>query len=387
MAPSHELPLKKRLAFVMILIVFALGSVEIGLHIAYSLRDKRQKSLGDPRADISPYASLPWPKEYFAELRRLTISRFDPFLGWRRPEFHGKYINLSKEGIRSTWNPKVAREQKVKKVFCFGGSTTWGVGARDDFTVPSLLSKRLNQGRPAFQVTNFGEKGYTSTQELIYLVLLLKQKNIPDYVIFYDGVNEVMVGAMNGKPGLVFNFEGMRDQFEGKDKKSGRNKIWQEIKRLKLYRAFADLQGLVASGKIAEPNKNQYPVKNKQEMPRLAEDIMMDYLKNIEVIRHLGQAYGFQCLFVWQPALLTTRSLTAEEKRLDAWNNQDMVAMYRLVYDKMRATSAPNFYNLSTMFDAKEKTIFFSWAHITEEGNALVADRIFQIFQQESGQK
>jgi hypothetical protein len=64
-----------------------------------------------------------------------------------------------------------------------------------------------------------------------------------------------------------------------------------------------------------------------------------------------------------------------------------MVAMYRLVYDKMRATSAPNFHNLSTMFDAKEKTIFFSWAHITEEGNALVADRIFQIFQQESGQK
>lgn len=385
MASAPELPLRKRLMFVAVLAVLALGTLELGLHLAYSLRDKRQKRLGDPRATSSPYASLSWPKEYFAELSRLTASRYDPFLGWRRPEFHGKYINLSQEGIRATWNPEARPGQKVKRVFCFGGSTTWGVGARDDFTLPSLLSKKLNQGKTVFQVTNLGEKGYTSTQELIYLVLLLKQKNIPDYVIFYDGVNEVMVGAMNGQPGLVYNFEGMRDQFEGREKKSGRRKMWQELKRLKLYRAFADLYGLVSAGKIAESEEHQSRVKNNQVMPKLAEDIVLDYLKNIEVIRHLGQTYGFQGLFLWQPALITTRSLTPEEKQLGAWHDPDMVAMYQLVYDKMRQAASPNFHNLSTIFDAKENTLFLSWAHITEAGNAQVADRIFQLFQQEFG--
>jgi hypothetical protein len=236
-------------------------------------------------------------------------------------------------------------------------------------------------------VTNFGEKGYTSTQELVYLVLLLKQQNIPDYIIFYDGVNEVMVGTMNGKPGLVFNFEGMRDQFEGKGNKSWRHKMWHEIKRFKLYRAFVDVQSLISSGKIAEQNEKRQPIKNKQEISKLAEEIIIDYFKNTEVARNLSQAYGFKCLFLWQPALITTRSLTAEEKRLDAWNDQDMVAMYHLVYEKMRETTSPHFHNLSTIFDTKEKTIFLSWAHITEEGNARVADRIFHIFQQEFGEK
>jgi lysophospholipase L1-like esterase len=385
--PSPEIPLKKRLIFVGILAVFALGAVELGLHLVYSLKDRRQKNQVDPRAISSPYASLAWPKEYFAELSRLTASRYHPFLGWRRPEFHGKHINISPEGVRATWNPEAPPGQKVKKVFCFGGSTIWGVGARDAFTIPSLLSKKLNQGRTAFQVTNFGERGYTLTQELVFLVLLLKQQNIPDYVVFYDGVNEVMVGTMNGKPGLVYNFEGMRDQFEGRGNMPWRQKMLHEIKRAKLYRAFTDVRRIISPGEIDGQNEKRHTSKNKQEASQLAEEITLDYLKNTEVAKNLGQAYGFKCLFLWQPALITTRALTAAEKKLGAWQDQDMVTMYHAVYEKMRQTAFPYFHNLSTMFDTKEETIFLSWAHITEEGNARVADRISLIFPQEFGEK
>ncbi len=54
--------------------------------------------------------------------------------------------------------------------------------------------KKLNQGAPRYLVTNYGEKGYRLTQEIVYPILLLKQGRIPDYVIFCDGINEVMVG-------------------------------------------------------------------------------------------------------------------------------------------------------------------------------------------------
>jgi hypothetical protein len=108
-----------------------------------------------------------------------------------------------------------------------------------------------------------------------------------------------------------------------------------------------------------------------------------DYLRNIELVKHLAQAYGFQYLFIWQPALLTNQSLTAEEKKLPAWDNQKMVRLYHLVYGRMARVQMPHFYNIATMFDRKKETLYFSWAHITEAGNNQVAERLYHLFQQE----
>jgi hypothetical protein len=41
------------------------------------------------------------------------------------------------------------------------------------------------------------------------------------------------------------------------------------------------------------------------------------------------------------------------------------------------------FHNISKIFDNKNKTLFFSWAHITEEGNELVMELIYRIFYKE----
>lgn len=367
---------RRRWLYSGIVALLALLAIELGLQFFYFVQEKvhpfYQQAL-----QISPYAGLEWPKEYFAE-ERLTKNEFIPYRMWRRQGFQGRHLNISPEGMRQTWNPPAPANRSLKKVFCFGGSTTWGVGARDDFTIPSLLSKDLNQKTPGYLVSNYGEKGYCLTQEIVYLVLLLKQGKVPDYTIFYDGINEVMVGYKNKHAGSIFGADYMRRQLYHKET-VGENlgQIWR---RSGLYRGWKDLADLIKT-----PFKTEKPLttQDEQALERLADDIVADYLRNMDLVQHLAQAYGFQYLFIWQPALCTNQALTAEEKQLAAWTNKKMVRLYQLVYDRMARVQRPYFYNIANMFDQKKKTIYFSWAHITEEGNNQVAERIFRIFQQE----
>jgi lysophospholipase L1-like esterase len=367
---------RRRLLYTGIVVLLALLVIELGLRFFYFVQG-RVHPFYQQALHISPYAHLEWPKEYFAEEHR-TKNQFVPYRMWRRQEFHGRYLNISSEGTRQTWNPPVPANHALKKIFCFGGSTTWGVGARDNFTVPSLLSQKLNQETPRYLVSNYGEKGYCLTQEIIYLVLLLKQGKIPDYTIFYDGVNEVMVGYKNSKAGSIFGANYIRRQLYHKDT------VWENLTQIwrqtELYRGIKDVSDLVKS-----PFRIEKPLtpEDNQALERLADDIVADYLRNIGLVKHLAQSYGFQYLFIWQPALCTNQALTAEEKQLAAWTNKKMVKLYQLVYERMAQVQMPHFYNIATMFDQKKNTLFFSWAHITEEGNNLVADRLSQIFHQE----
>ena len=366
---------RRKLVFTALVVLIVLAAVELGLTVLYVIRDSIPPYVREA-LQVSPYAGLDWPTKCFAE-EVSTKNQFVPFVMWRRQEFHGKYVNISPDGLRKTWNSLEVPDREAKKVFCFGGSTTWGVGARDDFTIPSLLAKKLNQDTARFAVQNCGEKGYCLTQEIFYLLLLLKQGKVPDYVIFYDGVNEVLVGYKNKKPGSILGADHMRRQlFQKETRWQYLGKIWQQSG---IYRGWNDLSTLIKSyfKKPEEVSPDEEKV-----LDQLAASVVADYLKNLELVRGLSQVYGFKYLFIWQPALLTNRALTEEEKRLPAWDNKKMVKLYELVYERMRNVKMDNFYNISDMFDHKKNTVFISWAHITETGNEQVAQRIFQIFRE-----
>jgi lysophospholipase L1-like esterase len=87
----------------------------------------------------------------------------------------------------------------------FGGSTMWGAGSRDSFTVPSLLARALQGRELRVEITNFGETGYVSTQGVITLLLQLRKGNVPDAVIFYEGVNDTYSAYQNGIAGIPQN--------------------------------------------------------------------------------------------------------------------------------------------------------------------------------------
>jgi hypothetical protein len=352
-----------------------LVAVELGLSLFY--QPIREESIEQKLARIPEYARLDWPKELFTEEHQAK-TKLVPWTMFRKVEFHGKFVNVSPEGLRKTWNPPATQDQKVKKVFCFGGSTTWGIGSRDDFTIPSLLSKKLNQGSDRFVVVNYGEQTYCSKQEVINLVLLLIQGKIPDYVIFYDGVNEAMVGFNTGRAGSCFGF----NNFEFKLIKN--ETFWQKLHRYLqesyIYTGVTEVRSWI---RRSFKRDRGFSPEELKKLNQLADDLVDDYLENIEFVKRLSESFGFKCLFLWQPALFTNKALTADEKKEPAWKYMDWVKITELVYERMAKVKMDHFYNISDMFDHKNKTLFFSWAHITEEGNELVTDRIYQIFQKE----
>ncbi len=154
----------------------------------------------DSRVNNEVYDNCSWADEYFKESRQCR-TQYIPYIGWSRVEYSGKYVNIDENGLRYTWNSKNSSNDTVK-IYFFGGSTTWGTGARDNYTIPSLVSKYLFENNINAEVTNYGETGFQNTQEMIFLMMELRRDNKPDIVIFYDGVNDVYSAYQHKKAGL-----------------------------------------------------------------------------------------------------------------------------------------------------------------------------------------
>src|SRR4030042_2677597 len=158
----------------------------------------------DPRSQAEVYYNIPWVKDYFKELGESFKTKWKSYVYWRREPFKGNYINIDDKGLRVTIgsNNIPSGFNSTYRIFMFGGSTLWGTGARDAYTIPSLLSKYLAKKGMNTKIANYGENGYVSTQEVIELLLQLQKENIPNVVIFYDGVNDIFSAYQHSIAGL-----------------------------------------------------------------------------------------------------------------------------------------------------------------------------------------
>src|SRR5208282_4179117 len=109
----------------------------------------------DSRAFADAYHGSTWTVEYFDELARKK-TRWQPYVYWVGAKYTGKYINVDSNGFRNTTHGQGDRSdcQYPARVFTFGGSTMWGVGARDDETIASWIQKLLDLRHACVEVTN-----------------------------------------------------------------------------------------------------------------------------------------------------------------------------------------------------------------------------------------
>ena len=162
-------------------------------------------------------------EEYLKEVNSVEAV-YSPYIEYTaKPNISGRFINTDGNGLRKTINN--CANGKPMKIFVFGGSTVWG-GIGDANTLPSLISKKLCEKGINADITNFGQSGYENTKEIIRLELELRKGNIPDTVIFYDGVNEVYSAFQNGYAGAPQNLENRKAEFNKKDKLNLRGYIF-----------------------------------------------------------------------------------------------------------------------------------------------------------------
>jgi len=120
---------------------------------------------------------------------------FKAFVGPILKNVESKFINYDTEKGRATSNPKNCK----KKIFMFGGSTTFGWLSTDDQTIASHLSNILSKNSMQYCVYNYGSPTHYSKQENNFFINLIENNNIPDYAIFLDGINEACTGYVYEK--------------------------------------------------------------------------------------------------------------------------------------------------------------------------------------------
>ncbi|WP_044400366.1 SGNH/GDSL hydrolase family protein [Lacinutrix sp. Hel_I_90] len=375
--------MKSKLKFASILfrnlvIVFLL--IEIGLGVFYSYHDESGIDANTERLIASgAFGDLDdtTVKEIYRELRQQDML-WEPYLHYRFKPMNGKHNTIYENGHRKTVNYSLKDSATALKIFCFGGSTMYSAGARDAHTIPSELSKLIHTSFPNqnVEITNFGCHGYTRATENIQLQRELTKNNIPDIVIFYDGVNEVISAHQNNEAGLPTNAYNRKKEF--KIAHSYKRRIKLMITSSNLYRAITTLQLKIATN---SPYKQLSARSN-----TLAIDIAGTYLGYVKISKSLEETYKFKVFNFLQPVVYSKNNLTEVEKGYFK-DHQYYENLYDLSYELIRKDSLmksdSTFIDISDVFDTSNKTIYCDFCHTSELGNELVAARIFKYLKPE----
>jgi lysophospholipase L1-like esterase len=361
-------------------------------HLVFFIRDSRvnaSKARVDYRAKADTYSDSSWPQKYYQEFQACVFLRWKPYVYWCRSAFQGNYINIDSDGIRKSWVPtaKHTETNPPLTIFMFGGSTMWGTGARDDFTIPSILTKKLREEGIYAETTNFGETGYVTSQEIIALTLELRNGNIPELVIFYDGVNDTYSAYQQhvaGLPQNEFNRSNEFNQSKPYHIKQFRGIVIQDtIKRVATLRFIRGvLRQLGLLGKSTGGVRPQTNIGNSaSDNEFMTHDVIGIYRSNIELVKALAAHYGFQYIFYWQPTIFQKTHLTAYEES-ERRKQREIQPFFQKTYKHLAEQrnfakgESYKFHNLSYIFSDVQEPLFVDWIHLGESGNAIIADRM-----------
>lgn len=356
-------------------------ALELGLRLCFVVKDRLHPlPFSDSRLVSRGYGDAPWVRETFDELSQIEPD-WHSYVYFREKPFHAKYLNIDARGIRATWKPRLTASDasmRPLRILMFGGSTLWGVGARDEGTIPSCLARELTTHGINPEITNLGEIAYVSSQELIALTRRLQTGQRPDAVIFYDGVNDTVSALLDRRAGVPSNEENRRVEFNVR-RKPGRllgllfNSL---IKNSASYRFARSLQermsGMVPLTRPALVLPPLSPSAEKQ----LVDETVQWYVQNLKVVEMLGREYGFEPLFYWQPVLFTKPNrgpYESEECSKYSWGEPFFRDVYERIANEPVLKSDRRWHNISRVFGDSADVLYTDFCHTTERGNAIIA--------------
>jgi len=346
------------------------------------LKSMRRRSRNTAKIDLDyrnqadVFKTVDWGPRYFYEywsaVRNLM---WLPYVYGRSRPFAGKYINVNNRGFRQGWNPKPVGEtaREPLRVFVFGGSTCWGMGARDDYTVPSELSKILNAKiKSHVEVLNFAENGHVATQSLLTLMMELRRGNVPDIVVFYDGINDSFSAHQNGEAGIPQNEYNRRAEFNVLHKDM--RYLFYRAAMPILFRRSLRLIDKVVNVFVSKDKNTKLPVALNPELPHSVLSVYSDIMHQV---RSYGARYEFESCFFWQPSLFTKKQLTefeASEKQVNIRYAEILAAVHSKIAGFSELNKANGFYDISDIFDDQSEGLYLDFAHVSEKGNQIIAE-------------
>lgn len=302
-------------------------------------------------------------EDYFKEVSASNRIKVNPYYHWRREPYVGKAIEIDQEGRRKTIkSPALA----AKKVFMFGGSTMWGTGSPNPYTIPSQLQALLG---PHYDVYNFGETNFVAVQELNLLLEQLSKGFIPDTVIFYDGVNDTYASLY--APGKIRHPFFKEDDYQNKSEITYLlAKLWEKT----------NYSLLVQNIKSWLNRPAEIPTLDLQQLEDKAQETMRQYAHFMKQVKALGEVYGFKVYHFWQPLLLIDNKVLSEQEQKIYQENRILTHPYNAIYKIAKEMHGKdNFYYLGHIFEKIEDPIYFDFCHVGPKGNSIIAEHMKEI--------
>jgi hypothetical protein len=329
-----------------------------------------------PREGYPNPADESWFGPYWKEFNDSTFgsSEWTSYSNWHRRPFKGKYINVDENGRRLTWSEGQRITEGPIQIALFGGATMWGTGARDEFTIPSHVSKVLAQTYPRqFSVVNYGQDAYVSTQEVVAFLREIQMNNIPDIVVFYDGFNDASAAVHSGVAGIPLNEDDRMREFNILHPSRAGDFYLEALRRTNTFELIEGLRNRLWFRTAPDSFEEE---KNEED---LALDVVRVYFRNVEFVRAIARQFGIVARFFWQPSVYT-RVHPTEPERSIIRATAHAGHIYGLVHEAMKQveqTDHPaSFRDLSTALDEYPGTAFIGTSHATEIANELVAREI-----------
>lgn len=365
------------IGILLLLLLFA----EFGIDWLRRLSRRLRHGRGVPAnrsAAADAYRGADWAGSYFDEFSQGVRVGWVPYVEWRLLPHRGPLITIDECGLRPVPGSTPAGPGALR-IFCFGGSTMMGLGARDEGTIPAVLARRLAElGRPA-AIVNFGQLGHNSTQAVIALHQLLKAGQRPDIALFYDGANETICAEQTGEADRLFNDYRRRAEFNLLHPERRGDLVTAAVMSLvpRSLRRLRRWTGLSLRGPLPAPEGDLSRV----DIPDLARRVAETYAGNLRLARLLGREYGFATLFFWQPMITTKAVKSPDEQRFEADYTRDVVrrrALYGAILGERRRhpdlAEAADAVDLSALFDAVADPLYIDAYHVSEAGNIVIAE-------------
>ena len=348
------------LAIVAVNVLILFGCLELGAIIFARLAYKSSEFSIE---HLSYYRAQDWTSRYWREARSAEVYRYEPYVLWRHQSFSGQTVNYDQSGHRPT--PGSQCGDGSLRVYTFGGSTMLGWGAPDWGTIPAHLQRELDERfGDAVCVVNLAEDGFVSTQSVIALALELQSGNVPDVVVFYDGVNDVLAAYESGRPGTHVTLDKIASRFEERE-----HLLWRWYKSSRQY-------ALLEKWLIAPLRTNR--TERAAIESELPQEVAATYLSNYRLVQALAESYGFQFYLFLQPHLgVGQKPLTTSERQMMDRFDSAWLAIARETYLAIESFcgTTDHLKTLSDVFDDQREQIWIDEAgHVTPEGNKLLAN-------------
>lgn len=284
-----------------------------------------------------------------------SIAKHNVYMYWTHPTLYP----CDQMGFRvpvgfKSFEEKYFKSAGVKKIFCLGGSTTFGLFDTYENSYPHILENSLKDAA----VFNFGLCGLDSTGSMHVLLDLLRLGYIPDLVIFLDGINEKQgwVQASEGRQTYEERSWQYKCFFETIFKKNTPMTLkWQKNKSIikKLKNILSKIHGADFSQSHLDPMRFV--------------DAQSDcYSRTNKAILNIARAWGFETKFFLEPTVW------------DVWMGE-----HDLLYDYIKLLYKSVFEKNNHVVDLSNQTSlssedFIEWKHLNAHGQMILAKTIIQ---------